>query len=146
MLARKSNTQLGAQARRHAGGELLHRWRRDALVLDRGRLRAGDAAHTVPPTGAKGLNLAASDVAYLFEALVKQVKQSDETGLKGYEARAQARIWKAERFSWSMTNLTHHFPDRGAFDARIQEAERAYIFSSEAAQKSIAENYIGLPL
>ncbi len=116
-------------------------------IMSHGRLfLCGDAAHIVPPTGAKGLNLAASDVAYLFEALVKQVKQSDETGLKGYEARAQARIWKAERFSWSMTNLTHHFPDRGAFDARIQEAERAYIFSSEAAQKSIAENYIGLPL
>ncbi len=116
-------------------------------IMRHGRLfLCGDAAHIVPPTGAKGLNLAASDVAYLFEALVQQVKQGDETGLKTYEARAQARIWKAERFSWSMTNHTHRFPDRGAFDARIQEAERAYVFSSEAAQKSIAENYIGLAL
>ncbi len=116
-------------------------------IMSHGRLfLCGDAAHIVPPTGAKGLNLAASDIAYLFEALVRQVKRGDESGLKGYEARAQARIWKAERFSWSMTNLTHRFPGRNAFDARIQAAERAYILGSEAAQKSIAENYIGLPL
>lgn len=116
-------------------------------IMRHGRLfLCGDAAHIVPPTGAKGLNLAASDVAYLFDALVQQVNRGDEAGLKGYEARAQARIWKAERFSWSMTQLTHRFADRSAFDTRIQEAERAYIFNSEAAQRSIAENYIGLPL
>lgn len=116
-------------------------------LMRHGRLfLCGDAAHIVPPTGAKGLNLAASDVTYLFEALVLQIKRGDETGLKAYEARAQSRIWKAERFSWSMTNLTHRFPNRSTFDARIQQAEHAYIASSAAAQKSIAENYIGLSL
>lgn len=116
-------------------------------IMAQGRLfLCGDAAHIVPPTGAKGLNLAASDVAYLFEALVQQIQKGDETGLKTYEARAQARIWKAERFSWAMTNLTHNFPAWGAFDKRIQQAERAYISISQAAQTSMAENYIGLPL
>lgn len=116
-------------------------------IMRQGRLfLCGDAAHIVPPTGAKGLNLAASDVAYLFEALIRQIKQDDETGLKAYEHRAQTRIWKAERFSWSMTNLTHRFPGRSAFEDRIQQAERAYIHDSIAAQTSIAENYIGLPM
>lgn len=116
-------------------------------LMRHGRLfLCGDAAHIVPPTGAKGLNLAASDVAYLLEALVRQLKQGDETGLQDYERRAQARIWKAERFSWSMTNLTHRFPGRAAFDERIQQAERAYLHSSVAAQTSLAENYIGLPM
>ena len=116
-------------------------------IMAQGRLfLCGDAAHIVPPTGAKGLNLAASDVAYLCEALVRQIKHSDEAELKAYEARAQARIWKAERFSWAMTNLTHNFPTSSAFDKRIQKAERDYLATSQAAQTSLAENYIGLPL
>lgn len=116
-------------------------------LMTYGRLfLCGDSAHIVPPTGAKGLNLAASDVAYLFEALVEQIKNGHEAGLKAYEARAQARIWKAERFSWAMTNLTHDFPASSRFDKRIQQAERAYIRTSQAAQTSIAENYIGLSL
>ncbi|WP_298283324.1 4-hydroxybenzoate 3-monooxygenase [Acidocella sp.] len=114
--------------------------------LQHGRLfLCGDAGHIVPPTGAKGLNLAASDVTYLFEALVSQITQGDETGLKTYETRALARIWKAERFSWSMTMLTHRFPTQSAFDRRMQQAELAYLAQSQAAQKVIAENYIGLP-
>jgi len=114
--------------------------------MQQGRLfLCGDAAHIVPPTGAKGLNLAASDITYLFDALVAQVKHGDEAGLKGYEARALARIWKAERFSWSMTLLTHRFPTQGPFDLAMQNAERAYIAQSRAAQTVIAENYIGLP-
>lgn len=115
--------------------------------LTHGRLfLCGDAGHIVPPAGAKGLNLAASDVTYLAEALVRQIKQSDEAGLKGYEARALDRIWKAERFSWTMTLLLHHFPQQSAFDRRMQKAELAYLRDSRAAQVSIAENYIGLPL
>jgi p-hydroxybenzoate 3-monooxygenase len=114
--------------------------------MQAGRLfLCGDASHIVPPTGAKGLNLAASDVTYLAEALVKHLKSADETGLKGYETRALSRIWKAERFSWSMTMLTHRFPNMSAFDRKMQKADLSYIRSSETAQKSIAENYIGLP-
>jgi p-hydroxybenzoate 3-monooxygenase len=105
----------------------------------------GDAGHIVPPTGAKGLNLAASDVTYLFEALIAQIKNADDACLKAYEARALARIWKAERFSWSMTMLTHRFPTQSAFERKMQAAEMAYIGSSKAAQTAIAENYIGLP-
>jgi p-hydroxybenzoate 3-monooxygenase len=114
--------------------------------MQHGRLfLAGDAAHIVPPTGAKGLNLAASDVSYLADALIAHYKQGSETGLKGYTARALNRIWKAERFSWSMTQLTHRFPNMSAFDRKMQRADLSYIRNSEAAQKSIAENYIGLP-
>ncbi len=114
--------------------------------MQHGRLFiAGDAAHIVPPTGAKGLNLAASDVSYLADALIAQIKHGDESGLNGYTRRALDRIWKAERFSWSMTQLTHRFPQMSIFDRKMQKADLNYIRTSEAAQRSIAENYIGLP-
>ncbi len=106
---------------------------------------AGDAAHIVPPTGAKGLNLAASDVRYLSQALIAYYRSGDEAGLAGYSERALARIWKAERFSWWMTGLLHRFPDEGAFGQRIQEAELDYLLSSKAAMAALAENYVGLP-
>ena len=105
----------------------------------------GDAAHIVPPTGAKGLNLAASDVGYLWQALTGWY--AGRTGeIDHYSARALARIWKAERFSWWMTNLMHHFPENGSFGAKMQQAEMAYLFSSRAAMTALAENYVGLPL
>ena len=107
---------------------------------------AGDAAHIVPPTGAKGLNLAASDVAYLSEAMIQWFKTSDSSGLDNYSDRALARVWKSERFSWQLTKLMHRFPGDGAFERRMQIAELEYIASSTAAQMSIAENYVGLPL
>ena len=107
---------------------------------------AGDAAHIVPPTGAKGLNLAASDVAYLSEALIDWFKSGTESGIEGYSARALARVWKSERFSWQLTMLMHRFPDDGPFERRMQAAELEYIATSETARKSIAENYVGLPL
>jgi p-hydroxybenzoate 3-monooxygenase len=107
---------------------------------------AGDAAHIVPPTGAKGLNLAASDVTYLSEALTRYFKAQDNDAVAGYSARALARVWKAERFSWSLTKLMHRFPDDGPFERRMQIAELDYIASSVAAQTAIAENYVGLPL
>ena len=107
---------------------------------------AGDAAHIVPPTGAKGLNLAASDVHYLADGMIRALRKGDVTGLDTYSTRALDRVWKAERFSWSLTTLMHRFPDAGQFDRRMQMAELAYVASSEAAQRSIAENYVGLPL
>ena len=106
---------------------------------------AGDAAHIVPPTGAKGLNSAASDVHYLYEALVAHHKRGDSSGLDGYSAKALARVWKAQRFSWWMTTLLHTFPDSKPFDRRLQNTDLEYLFSSEAAQRSLAENYVGLP-
>ncbi|BAK66361.1 p-hydroxybenzoate 3-monooxygenase [Sphingobium sp. SYK-6] len=112
-----------------------------------GRLMlAGDAAHIVPPTGAKGLNLAASDVAYLSDALIRYFQQSDSDGIAAYGPRALARVWKAERFSWQLTTLMHRFPDTDPFARRMQMAELDYIASSTAAQTTIAENYVGLPL
>lgn len=117
-----------------------------AEPMRHGRLfLAGDAAHIVPPTGAKGLNLAASDVHYLSEALIQFYEQQDESGLEGYSARALSRVWKAERFSWSMTTLMHKFPDEGAFGAKMQQAELDYLTSSKAAMTAMAENYVGLP-
>ena len=107
---------------------------------------AGDAAHIVPPTGAKGMNLAVSDVVMLSEALVEHFKDSSDAGIDHYSARALARVWKAERFSWWFTSLTHRFPDRDGFDRRMQIAELAYIKGSRAAQVTLAENYVGLPL
>lgn len=107
---------------------------------------AGDSAHIVPPTGAKGLNLAASDVAYLSDALIGYFSRNSTAGIDGYSDRALARVWKSERFSWQLTTLMHRFPDDGPFERRMQVAELEYIASSEAAQKSIAENYVGLPL
>ena len=107
---------------------------------------AGDAAHIVPPTGAKGLNLAASDVAYLAEAFIAWYKKGSEAALTGYAAKALARVWKAERFSWSLTKLMHRFPEDGAFERRMQIAELDYLAGSSAMQTAIAENYVGLPL
>ncbi len=117
-----------------------------AEPLSFGRLfLAGDAGHIVPPTGAKGLNLAASDVRYLFDGLVEHYRQGSTAGLEAYSQRALARIWKAERFSWWMTMLLHRFPDGGDFGDKIQRAELDYLFSSKAAQTALAENYVGLP-
>ena len=107
---------------------------------------AGDAAHIVPPTGAKGLNLAASDVHYLSEALAGFFNHIDNDGIAAYSQKALARVWKSERFSWSLTKLMHRFPEDGPFERRMQMAELDYISGSEAAQKTIAENYVGLPL
>ncbi len=106
---------------------------------------AGDAGHIVPPTGAKGLNLAASDVRYLFDALREHYLDKSGRGLDGYSARALARVWKAERFSWWMTGLLHRFPNESEFDRRIRRAEFDYVVQSNAASTSIAENYVGLP-
>ncbi|UWF60025.1 4-hydroxybenzoate 3-monooxygenase [Brucella sp. 2716] len=106
---------------------------------------AGDAAHIVPPTGAKGLNLAASDVHYLFEGLREFYIDNSTAGIDAYSARALARIWKAERFSWSMTKMLHRFPDMGPFDQKVQEAELDYFCNSQAASTALAENYVGLP-
>jgi p-hydroxybenzoate 3-monooxygenase len=106
---------------------------------------AGDAAHIVPPTGAKGLNLAASDVRYLSQALREFYDEKSSTGLDAYSATALARVWKAVRFSWWMTSMLHKFPDTGEFGARIQLAELDYLVSSQAAAKSLSENYVGLP-
>ncbi len=104
---------------------------------------AGDAAHIVPPTGAKGLNLAVSDVHYLSEALESHYRGSDAE-LDGYSERALKRIWKAERFSWWMTMLLHRLPEDGPFGHKIQQAELAYLAGSRAAQTAMAENYAGL--
>ena len=106
---------------------------------------AGDAAHIVPPTGAKGLNLAASDVRYLFDGLVEHYRNGRSRGLDAYSERALRRVWKAERFSWWMTMLLHRLPDNGPFGARMQRAELDYLFSSNAAMTALAENYVGLP-
>jgi p-hydroxybenzoate 3-monooxygenase len=107
---------------------------------------AGDSAHIVPPTGAKGLNLAASDIAYLAPALISYFKNGETTGIENYEAKALARVWKSSRFAWYLTTITHNFPEGGEFDRKMQIAELDYISNSKAAQMSIAENYIGLPL
>ena len=106
---------------------------------------AGDAAHIVPPTGAKGLNLAASDIHYLSEALIEFYASGKRTALDAYSHRALARVWKAERFSWWMTTLLHRLPENGAIGARLQHSELEYLFESEAAQTVLAENYTGLP-
>ncbi len=108
-------------------------------------LLAGDAAHIVPPTGAKGLNLAASDVHYMAEALSAWFGTGDDRELDRYSTRALDRIWKAERFSWWMTTLLHRFDQHSPFDRKLQEAEFAYLATSDAARTSLAENYVGLP-
>jgi p-hydroxybenzoate 3-monooxygenase len=107
---------------------------------------AGDAAHIVPPTGAKGLNLAVSDVFYLHEALVSFYRTGAERMLDEYSPRALRRVWQAVRFSWWMTLLVHRFPGEDAFAGRIRSAELGYLFDSDAAQRVLAENYVGLPL
>ncbi len=106
---------------------------------------AGDAAHIVPPTGAKGLNLAFSDVFYLAEALSDRYAGGTTTALDGYGAKALRRVWKAVRFSWWMTTMLHTFPDAGEFEHRMQETELDYLAGSTAAQTAMAENYTGLP-
>ena len=106
---------------------------------------AGDAAHIVPPTGAKGLNLAAGDVALLAEGLTRHYGGDNES-LDRYSERALARVWKAERFSWWFTTLMHDFPEHGGFGTKMQLAELDYLCSSTAAQTAMAENYVGLPL
>jgi p-hydroxybenzoate 3-monooxygenase len=105
----------------------------------------GDAAHIVPPTGAKGLNLAASDVHYLFEGLREFYGDGSAAGIDAYSQKALARVWKAVRFSWWMTTVMHRFPDTGDFDQKIQEAELDYLTHSRAASTALAENYVGLP-
>tara|TARA_Y100001934_G_scaffold219134_1_gene260659 strand:- start:1382 stop:2566 length:1185 start_codon:yes stop_codon:yes gene_type:complete len=117
-----------------------------AEPLRHGRLfLAGDAAHIVPPTGAKGLNLAASDIHFLSNALIAYFERGDETELKNYSEKALARIWKVERFSWWMTNQLHNYGDATGFDRQIQRTELDYLFSSRAAMTAMAENYVGLP-
>ena len=106
----------------------------------------GDAAHIVPPTGAKGLNLAASDVFYLFNAIQEYYEENSESGLEAYSKKVLSRVWKAVRFSWWMTTVMHRFPDTGTFGQKIQEAELHYLTSSTPATQSLAENYVGLPL
>lgn len=116
-------------------------------TMRHGRLfLAGDAAHIVPPTGAKGLNLAASDVHYLSDAIIAHYRLGQEAGLLGYRDKALARIWKAERFSWSLTKLMHSFPQQSPFERRMQTAELDYLAHSPAMQTAIAENYVGLPV
>ena len=105
----------------------------------------GDAAHIVPPTGAKGLNTAASDVHYLYHALCEHYLENSPKGLDDYSAKALARIWKAERFSWWMTSLLHRFPEQTEFDLRMQRSEIDFLRENESAQQVFAENYAGLP-
>ena len=107
---------------------------------------AGDAAHIVPPTGAKGLNLAASDVGYLWTALTEFYQEKSCAGIDTYSDRCLRRVWRAERFSWWFTSLMHRFPETGEFGQKIQEAELDYLVNSRAASVSLAENYVGLPM
>ena len=106
---------------------------------------AGDAAHIVPPTGAKGLNLAASDVRFLARALIEFLAEGSRAGIDHYSETCLRRIWKAERFSWWFTSLTHRFPETGAIGRKLQRAELDYLVASRAASTAMAENYVGLP-
>ena len=106
---------------------------------------AGDAAHIVPPTGARGLNTAGSDIFYLYTGLVDFYKNNDARGLEQYSEKALARVWKAQRFSWWMTTMLHTFPDTPDYDQKLKEIDLSYLFSSDAALSSLAENYVGLP-
>ncbi|MDB6009271.1 MAG: pobA [Gammaproteobacteria bacterium] len=118
-----------------------------AEPLKFGRLfLSGDAAHIVPPTGAKGLNLAASDVHYLAEALEEFYREQSETALDRYSERALLRIWGSVRFSWWMTSQLHRFPEESEFSRRIQQSELGYLFRSTAAQQVFAEQYVGMPM
>ena len=107
---------------------------------------AGDAGHIVPPTGAKGLNLAATDVKLLSSALIEHYRDGSDAGLDAYSTRCLRRVWRAERFSWWFTSLMHRFPDGGPIGAKLQDAELDYLFHSEHAARTLAENYVGLPL
>jgi p-hydroxybenzoate 3-monooxygenase len=107
---------------------------------------AGDAAHIVPPTGAKGLNLAIADVRLLHRALDQWYGSGNASGLEQYSQKVLDRVWKVERFSWALSMLMHQFPDHSPFEKRMQRADFDYLRSSEAASRSIAENYVGLPL
>ncbi|MDC4704301.1 4-hydroxybenzoate 3-monooxygenase [Acinetobacter baumannii] len=106
---------------------------------------AGDAAHIVPPTGAKGLNLAASDIAYLSSALIEYYAEGSEQGINEYSVKCLQRVWKAERFSWWMTHLLHRFETESEFDHKIKQAELSYVLGSIAGKTTLAENYVGLP-
>jgi p-hydroxybenzoate 3-monooxygenase len=106
---------------------------------------AGDAAHIVPPTGAKGLNLAAADIRYLSRALIEHYRSGTTTEIDRYSERCLRRVWKAVRFSWWFTTLMHRFPDTGDIGQKIQEAELGYLVGSRAAATALAENYVGLP-
>jgi p-hydroxybenzoate 3-monooxygenase len=106
---------------------------------------AGDAAHIVPPTGARGLNTAGSDIFYLYTGLVDFYKNKDARGLEQYSEKALARVWKAQRFSWWMTTMLHTFPDTPDYEQRLKETDLSYLFSSDAALSSLAEKYVGLP-
>ena len=107
---------------------------------------AGDAAHIVPPTGAKGLNLAATDVKYLSQALIEFYAERSAAGIDHYSERCLRRVWRAERFSWWFTSLMHRFPGEGEIAQKLQEAELDYLIHSESGSRTIAENYVGLPL
>jgi p-hydroxybenzoate 3-monooxygenase len=107
---------------------------------------AGDAAHIVPPTGAKGLNLAATDVKYLSSAIIEYYQENSEAGIDHYSERCLRRIWRAERFSWWFTSLMHHFPENGEIGQKFQDAELDYLIHSESGSRTIAENYVGLPM
>lgn len=106
-------------------------------------LLAGDAAHIVPPTGAKGMNLAISDVNYLSEAIIEWYTKGSEELIKAYPKKCLQQVWRGEHFSWYMTSLLHKFPNSTAFQQRLQRAELEYLFSSSSASKSLAENYVG---
>ncbi len=107
---------------------------------------AGDAGHIVPPTGAKGLNLAATDVKYLAAALIEHYREHSTAGIDHYSERCLRRIWRAERFSWWFTMLTHRFPDDDSIAVKLRAAELDYLLHSDAGLRTIAENYVGLPL
>ncbi len=117
-----------------------------AEPMRHGRLfLAGDAAHIVPPTGARGLNSAASDIYYLYHAMLAHYQHGDDAGLDLYSQKALARVWKAQRFSWWMTTTLHRFPANSPYEDKLQATELAYLFSSERALGALAENYVGLP-
>ena len=117
-----------------------------AEPMSYGRLfLAGDSAHIVPPTGARGLNSAASDIYYLYHAMLDHYQKGDDAGLKGYSQKALARVWKAQRFSWWMTTMLHRFPANIPYDDKLQDTELQYLLSSDVAKQSMAENYVGLP-
>ena len=107
---------------------------------------AGDAAHIVPPTGAKGLNLAATDVKFLSQAFDAYYRERSTAGIDNYSQRCLRRVWRAERFSWWLTSLMHRFPDSAGFGQKVQDAELDYLVHSDAASRALAENYVGLPL